>query len=199
MRRSETTARGLRAPLAIIPRTACIAGFGLASLLPAGSGAAARAAADPHALETPYGTVSWSGMTPLDVPRKVFVDAELIKEFTWAPDLFLDSDETLPDRRVLLMRAEGGSACPNTYFFITLRRHGHSSTKLFGSCGAANVRRAGDAIEIETEGACKPILIDTDGGDETRWRNCNAAGYRKWVYRNDRLELVVGDAQNFDD
>ena len=197
MRRSET-ARGPRAPQAIVPRTACIAGFGLASLLLAGSDAAARAAADAHALETPYGTVSWSGMTPLDVPRKVFVDAELIKEFTWAPDLFLDSDETLPDRRVLLMRAEGGSACPNTYFFITLRPRGHSATKLFGSCGAANVRREGDAIEIETEGACKPILIDTDG-DETRRRNCNAAGYRKWVYRNDRLELVAGEPQDFDD
>lgn len=59
---------------------------------------------------------------------------------------------------VVLVRDNGGTACPSLFYFVTVSKTGASATKAFGTCGdVTSVKRMGNSIQLITPGFRGPF------------------------------------------
>src|SRR4051812_43346625 len=73
-------------------------------------------------------------------------------------ELFLGTPFRIGHTDVVLVRNEGGTACPYLYSFVSVTQSGAAATREFGTCNeVTSVRRDGDSIVLKMRGYRGPF------------------------------------------
>ena len=127
--------------------------IGLALLTVVGSGAVAQLLQLPQQVSTRFGVLS------VDKNRMLLFDGHpLDPPVQGNNSLDLGNPIRISATDVVLVRDNGGTACPFLYYFVTVSKAGVEVTPSFGTCGKlTNIKRIGKSISVTLRGYRGPF------------------------------------------